>query len=327
MDVVVKKEFIENFDATERQIRDSHKTVASLQETWTSLDKYFRNAVAADDRMYRWTYFRIYTEITWKLLLTMDREVISLVAMARQVPTALILDFDVWKEFLTYLNIRMLDKEEMEGVYKESREAFLTSSAYVGVWKGNSVTVQELIEDIKIINRPNADSLQNAEVMSKVKSVLVPQGDPLFDRYALTNPDQMVDRFIGLVNFFLGVEPGNIWYVVEKMFSSELYEVPEQSSESQVTSTGVSVASPVQLSEQTSSVTAEEKTPSMSYVDIRTMINSRFSKDDTGQFANIEGVLALLDSLATEYKDDQIRELYYFDESTGGFRWNDELTK
>ncbi|MFH0857719.1 MAG: hypothetical protein V1848_03150 [Candidatus Magasanikbacteria bacterium] len=58
---------------------------------------------------------------------------------------------------------------------------------------------------------------------------------------------------------------------------------------------------------------------------IQKMIESRFNKNENGEFMNVEGVLTLLDSLANEYGDDSLRELYHFDEEQGKFVWNNAL--
>ena len=55
--------------------------------------------------------------------------------------------------------------------------------------------------------------------------------------------------------------------------------------------------------------------------EIQALIDSEFKKDETGQYEDIEGVFGKLDELATEYNDESIRELLYFDENTGGFVW------
>jgi len=54
---------------------------------------------------------------------------------------------------------------------------------------------------------------------------------------------------------------------------------------------------------------------------IKMMIDSRFEKDEQGQYVNLEGVLLLLAHLAEDQQDESIRDLYYFDEQTGMFVW------
>lgn len=65
----------------------------------------------------------------------------------------------------------------------------------------------------------------------------------------------------------------------------------------------------------------EEKTTSLTVVQIKQLVDARFSKDSSGQYENIKGVLALLDSLTEQYKDPHIRDMYYFNEQIKKFEW------
>ncbi|MBD3311671.1 MAG: hypothetical protein GF349_04255 [Candidatus Magasanikbacteria bacterium] len=76
-------------------------------------------------------------------------------------------------------------------------------------------------------------------------------------------------------------------------------------------------------SEDNNKQTGKKMTPT----EIKNAINSRFSKDKSGNYSNIEGVLMFLGNLAEEYNDPSIAELYYFDENSGGFKWNQDLLK
>jgi len=84
---------------------------------------------------------------------------------------------------------------------------------------------------------------------------------------------------------------------------------------------------PKKSPEQVPPVVEKKTDKKMSPAEVKQMIESRFKKDKSGQFNNIEGVLALLGQLADTYKDPSIAELYYFDENAGGFKWNEELIK
>jgi|GEM_PF-5815423 len=68
-----------------------------------------------------------------------------------------------------------------------------------------------------------------------------------------------------------------------------------------------------------------EKPTAMSYDQIKTMIDSRFEKDASGEYTNIEGVMVMLSGFAADQNDPQIAELYYFDEQKGKFMWNNAI--
>ena len=68
-----------------------------------------------------------------------------------------------------------------------------------------------------------------------------------------------------------------------------------------------------------------EKPTAMSYDQIKTMIDSRFEKDASGEYTNIEGVMVMLSGFAADQNDPQIAELNYFDEQRGKFMWNNAI--
>jgi hypothetical protein len=59
----------------------------------------------------------------------------------------------------------------------------------------------------------------------------------------------------------------------------------------------------------------------MTHEQIKEMIESRFNKNENGEFTNVEGVLTLLGALSTQYNDPTILELYYYDEKEGKFKF------
>jgi hypothetical protein len=62
-----------------------------------------------------------------------------------------------------------------------------------------------------------------------------------------------------------------------------------------------------------------------SYAEIKQTIESSFSKDASGQFLDQAAVLDMLGTMAAEYNDQQILDLYYYNEADGQFYWNEEL--
>ena len=64
------------------------------------------------------------------------------------------------------------------------------------------------------------------------------------------------------------------------------------------------------------------------YSELKTIIEEDIAKLSlTDPIARAEAVAERLNNLADHYKDEQIRELYYYNEEDGKFYWNDELLK
>lgn len=68
----------------------------------------------------------------------------------------------------------------------------------------------------------------------------------------------------------------------------------------------------------------EQPAAAKRYDTIKQQIIDSFADED-GNIDNLEGVFDLLDMLANQYDDDDIRELYYYDEQAHGFVWNSTL--
>jgi hypothetical protein len=60
---------------------------------------------------------------------------------------------------------------------------------------------------------------------------------------------------------------------------------------------------------------------------VKSDVEDEVQKDDKGQFVNLEEVFGKLDRLAEENNDDRIRDLFYYNEKTGKFEWNEDLLK
>jgi len=58
---------------------------------------------------------------------------------------------------------------------------------------------------------------------------------------------------------------------------------------------------------------------------IKMDIEMNFDIDDNVNFIDLEGVLNRLEELKNKYNDNNILELYYFDEKQNKFIWNDKL--
>src|SRR3989339_132554 len=58
------------------------------------------------------------------------------------------------------------------------------------------------------------------------------------------------------------------------------------------------------------------------YSEIKIGIENKFTKDTEGQFVDLAGVLEEIESLSDRYKDAKIKDLYFFEENEGKFKWS-----
>ncbi len=307
----------------EEDFRGLSREPKKMQLAWQELYDFFADKSALEDRKYFYSLFRWYTDLTWKMLTNLRGSTVVEVACARQIPTAFLLDVDVHYRLLDYLGLRTTDDAEVGGWYSDMRNAFLTSEAIVGTLAGKNVTVVEVVEMVKRMQRPQATSIEAAEIASKIQTIFFVKDDPLFDAYFFANPNETVERFIDLVNFFVGVEPEKAPYVVSAYINPDRYENFAAALETRADeSAGIAP----QFSPETLAAPATEPVrEKISYAEIKKNVEANFTKDATGQFLDPGAVFNLLSNLAEEYRDEKINDLYYFNESDGQFHWNDEL--
>lgn len=318
------------------------------EEIYKQLDTFFGPLSLPEKQAYQNTHWKFYVYCSWQMMNTMDKERVVML-FAEQVPDALRLDIDVWEKLMWYFTATGLSEASVESQYGKIRNALFGSGIVLGTFKDKSVTVQDVVGEIKQIDRGGNDSMKMAELRSKVKALFFSK-DYTIPSAVGTDIDQAVSRFIDLVHFFMGIEPETVQFVVDRFI---------------LQGSTVDLDAPAQLPQQvekapkpgekkpTPPATPKKRTPPVpakkapqppklstpksppppskppqkkgGYAEIKAMIESRFHPDANGEFANVEGVLMLLDGLAEEKKDEKIRDLYYFDEQTGGFKWNDAL--
>lgn len=298
-----------------------------MQDAWNEMHEFFRSASVKEDNIYRETFFYWYTNLTWKMLNTLDKEAF-VIAIPRQIPVALAIGYDVLNSISSYLLIRTKDDIEMMSMYSKLKQNIFASPAVLGQWQGKNVTVAEIIKEIVALDQSGNDSLKSAEFLARLKSILYRKED-VEKGYIIASGEAMVDRFDTLVQFLIGVEPQKVYFLIDAMFHPERYEKRDAVAKTE-TEPAEAVASPVieepQAEEPAFAVLPEESTEEIdntppTLTEIKNLVESEFAKDETGQYTDIEGVFGLLDEIAGEYNDEKIKEYLYFDENIGGFVW------
>src|SRR3989338_10003650 len=263
------------------------------REAWLTMHDFFSQATPVEARSYWKSFFRWYVEMSWKLINELvPEDVIEM--FKQQVPVALLLGTDVWMKLMRYLQFKPFDDASLASFYGDVRQSFLESDYYIGTSKGESISVKQLVAEVKKINAPNVSSLEVAESNAKINSILYSKEVAEITSFN-ADPLVTVDRFIGLTNFFLGVKPEKIWAILAGFERSTL--VKEDDSKDINKSVGLS--------------------------DIKKIVENKFPKKPDGQFADPTEAVTMLNDLAERYNDERIRELYIFNEKTGAFEWND----
>lgn len=273
----------------------------AMRVAWQEMHAFFDQNEDAD-RLYWDSYFKWYTDLTWRQLMNMSPEMMGAIVFRRQIPMALLLDINVLRELMYFLYIRPLDSGLLTKLYEQVQAGFLGSDKVIGRWKEQEVTIADLVDDVEKTNLPNIDSLELADTKSKIENMLFPKDTD----FALAEPAAVVAQFTSLVNFFLDVQSDKIEDVVTAFIRPDRLEA-------------------MTLGQKALEAGDNKEKQGFNLNEVKRIVDKKFLKDAAGQYIDTQGVLTMLDGLAVSYKDDRIRELFVFNEQSGGFEWNSAL--
>lgn len=292
--------------------KEFYNSPTKREEMLLNLKQFFTDKKNIDIKKYYFSYWRWYTVLIWKNLEALDK--MSFVdIVGNQIMMAILLGYDVWDKIIWYFGLKSYDESDMASLYLKIKNIFFSSSQIVGSWQGKELTIANLIEDIKILNAHDYDSIKEADLKMKLKQVMFPKNNALVKKYFTVDQDEAINRFVSLVNFFLGVDGDHIWYIVD------VYINPEKYGQKQ----GDGVVGVKQTSLIASSMGQSQSPRINSLAQIQSLINSQFPPDASGQYADISAVFARLGELAEENDDDAITEMLYWDEGENRFRWKE----
>lgn len=274
---------------------------------------------------HRYDYTRLFVLLAWNRLTSLSRdEVVWL--FHNTVVEAILFDIDVWKELMWYCNgLFANDVDDLEAFYKEIKNAVLQSEAVLGQL-GENFVLKEFVTEVQKNERQNVDTLQSSELYTRVEQALFAKDHAEFIKaYVEKKPNEVVRELVNLINFFLGVKPEDIHYVMNAFVSSTAGDVRDVAASQPVETP---VQTPEQIIQQKPVEMSTETTSSHShYHEVHEELEIMYRYDSQGELQPIEEVLAKLSDFAQKYNDPQIEELYYFDEGEGKFVWNSELLK
>jgi len=316
--------------------------VAKRDPMYLDLLAFFKDKSVSEMLAYKDTYFKWYVYLNWKNFQSLSFSDV-LLACANQIPIAFSLGIDVLNELMWYLALRTQDVFEVENWYTKMKQSIFQSPLPLGNFQGKQIILRDIIVEIEKINQSQTDSIARAEFNAKLKNLLFPTNQ-FANKYIVTEftPDDFVAAFNSLIGFFIGIDNERLLYILDSLQNPMKYEeeVPENIAPTAVVdyaskienipqTEGAISAAPAELlnlnseiSTPASSVT-KESPASMSPAEIQSRVDAQFEKDEMGQYKDLEGVFAALDEIASTYNDESIRELFYFDEQSGGFKWRE----
>jgi hypothetical protein len=158
---VLEQEFISTLASREKQ-----------DELFPVLHSVVSRFSAEEDFLFRNTYARWYVELFWRRLRIFSIEQIIQIGVARHVPLAIALGFDVWQELAVFLATQTNGIDDLEDMFTSMQEIFLTSPAILGQEDGEKISVKNLAKDFKIFNTSPDRTLKFAEFIPRIENLL-----------------------------------------------------------------------------------------------------------------------------------------------------------
>lgn len=313
---------------------------------WDEFKKIFSTLSAEEIYNFSDTYTRWFTLLTWKKFVSLSFEEIMSVLDKVLVPGVL-LGIDVWQTVIDYLNLGTLDKDDMERKYAQIKEKILTSKEIIIKRNdGSFYSVSDLANDLKHSNDMK-DDLAFATIISNLSGFFTDRLKKL--SLEVERSDDFVGMLKSCLDFLWGVEKDTIWYMVdainypvqyesapgenlapvevwdnEKIADPEFADIEKTLDEivDEEESTKSAEETPTSLDNK---LPIAEKTQEDPYQTIKSQLEQKYSYDENGELSPIEEVLGDLSQMAEEKADENIEELYMFDEDAGKFVWNEDL--
>jgi len=277
------------------------------------LHDFFSKKERTQIEVYKNTYWKIFVFLTWENMTTQREEDIDEIC-SYQIVDAYRLGFDVFEKLMWYFTLNTLQPKSQQRVYNIMKQSFFNSSYVVGTENQSNVTIKDLVNQIIVLNNQKNDSIKVAEFKGRLKKILFPQNN-VYSTFLPDVSNDASDKFFDLVHFFIGVEVKGIGYIIDlflqrgKNKDNALLQTISQDVQE------TSIEPPQQIE-----ITPATPTPQQ----IQAQIESTYTKDQSGNFEDLEGVFGELHQLADQYNDPSIAELLYFDENSGEFLWNQE---
>jgi len=280
------------------------------------LKEKFLNSGHSFDSINYYDFFYLYVNWCWLNLNDQDHDSVDSEIFARQVPVAAMNGYDLIDKTMSFLWFRTYSQKDLEGLYSKIKQAVISSEALIGKNGDKDYLMRELMVDVQR-NNSRGDSMETAGFQARLEKILT-IGVPVDTNVIfLESAENIARMLIGFANFLLGVENDKIWYVCDLWAHPEKYENPVVA-EAQNEEDGERDIVESRLTRESGEMEGEEL-----YNFIILSLEEEFVRGEDGQFIEVEKVLERLDELARQYDDDSIRDLYYFNESTGKFEWKE----
>jgi len=270
------------------------------------------------------SYQRWYVSLVWPRLVRYE-ETEAREIFRNYFHIAILLGYDVWQDILWYILGKSFSVIEQVDFYTKLRLAIKFSDSIIAKMGNKNYVFADLLTLCK-------DKIQKGGDIEGLKILLRPvifcEDIEKLDTYYVFDRDKILENYIKLIRNVLLIEGENILVELNKEVNPQLAPLLKTKEEYLALKEGLEMAKKptktaipaVDKVQKTNTVAASPIAPP-SYSEIKDKINQFFPKDQNGEIIDTEGVFEVLEKTAAKYGDEKIKELYYFDEASGKFKW------
>lgn len=255
------------------------------------------------------TYWRWYVESAWQNTLDLKQDEFAVV-FPKQFVSAIVLGHPIEDRLLDFMYYKIGDTITVQRFYKDIRSAIfqehtpLTTIDY---------TIAQMVEDVRAIDLKT--DVEQAEWLSRLEMGIFAPGRSFFE-FTSAEKSERVVSILNFINFLLEYEDiSDIYedYLAMYLDNHDSDIAKEEGAEEQKIEPQTIPAPEIAI--------REEKARSYQEISKQVIDSTASVPEDERD----EQIITRLTELSEQYKDERIQDLYYFDEKTGKFVWNDEL--
>jgi len=203
-------------------------------------------------------------------------------------------------------------ESDVETLFLDMKNAFLASQSIIGIEGTRKKTMQSLIAEASVIEQTHANTIAISEFYAKMEGVLLPVVEKEgWEQTIAISPEEIVRHIMEVISFFRAGKKENIWYLIDSIIYPEVELIEQEYGD--------------QAKEQESSDQTALSAPPIGKEPTQPSLQTIITTAKNMDVNNPEAILSYLDEQATALGDDQIRDLYYYDEQTGVFAWNTDV--
>ncbi len=295
-------------------------TPEALEPVHTALHAYF-SGNNFDNKLikeYYFTFWRWYVEASFLRFSTLSFDD-CIIIFSRQFCAAFQLNLKVEESLFYYFFRKFSDEDKLREFYQKLKTSVTQSRILVHPYVEKSPMLSDVLAQYAKLKNTNADSLVMADYSASIQRILFPTGQS-YENFEESKKTEITKSFLELTYFF--AQEKDIIPIVNNYIDTIIPVEKEEKSGTLDVAPSELLTSSSEISTPVSPVTVETPTP-MSQSEIKSRVDAQFEKDENGQYKDLEGVFAALDEIASTYNDESIRELFYFDEQSGGFKWRE----